>query len=64
MAKQQKRGSGGNKKHGRSTRTPIRKMKHDQSWDRTEKNRKLKRMKHIKKYPNDLQTKSLLDIPN
>lgn len=26
----------------------------------TEKNRKLKRIRHCKKYPNDLQTKALL----
>lgn len=55
MAKKQKQGAGGNRKHGRSTRTPLRKMKHDQSWDRTEKNRKRKLLRHIKHHESDFQ---------
>jgi hypothetical protein len=60
MAHKEKRGSGGNRKKGRSTRTPERKMKHDQSWARTEKNRKRKREKHLSFHPKDLQTLAAL----
>lgn len=60
MAKKQKHGSGGNRKHGRSTRNPHRKMKHDQSWARTEKNRERKRKKHLSLHPGDLQTLAAL----
>jgi hypothetical protein len=51
---------GGNRKKGRSTRTPYRKMKHDQSWARTEKNRRRKRQKHLSLHPRDLQTLAAL----
>lgn len=60
MAKKQKQSSGGNRKHGRSVRTPIRKMKHAQQPARTIKNKKRKLKKHLSLQPKDRQALAAL----
>lgn len=53
-------GRGGHAKLSKNKRTETQKQRRSQQPLRTEANRKRKRLKHLRKYPNDAQTATLM----